>query len=111
VPGGPTLLKPATIEAMWRNQLPEGMAVRIPNVRGNEGRGFGLGSSVVLRPAPGDPQDAAGEVAWGGMAGTMWWIHPRHGVAGVLMTQRYLGSGDPYAGVFKRQAYRALGLR
>ena len=44
------------------------------------------------------------------MAGTMWWIHPGHGVAGVLMTQRYQGSGDPYAQVFKREAYRALGL-
>jgi CubicO group peptidase (beta-lactamase class C family) len=111
VPGGPTLLAPATLAEMWRNQLPAGMPVAIPNTPPYEGRGFGLGSSIVLRPGANDPRDSAGEVAWGGMAGTMWWIHPGHGIAGVLMTQRYFGSGHPYGIVFKREAYRALGLQ
>ena len=29
-------------------------------------------------------------------AGTIWWIHPRLNIAGVLMTQRYFGFGNPY---------------
>ena len=109
IPGGPTLLKAETLADMARNHLAPGLCVRFPDAPVNPGRVFGLGSAVLAQPGPLDPPGAAGEVNWGGMAGTLWWINPRVGIAGVLMTQRYLGFGDPYAVEFKRLAYQALG--
>ena len=109
MPGGPTLLKAETLADMARNHLAPGLCVRFPDAPVNPGRVFGLGSAVLAQPGPLDPPGAAGEVNWGGMAGTLWWINPRLGIAGVLMTQRYLGFGDPYAVEFKRLAYQALG--
>jgi CubicO group peptidase (beta-lactamase class C family) len=73
------------------------------------GRAFGLGSSVAVHPGPYDPEEVAGEVSWGGLAGTVWWFNPRLGIAGVLMTQRYYGQGGLHTIAFKKAAYRALG--
>ncbi len=109
MPGGRTLLKAETLADMARNQLPAGLCVRFPNLPVNPGRVFGLGSAVLASPGPFDPPAAAGEVNWGGMAGTMWWINPRLNVAGVLMTQRYMGFGNPYAAQFMHLAYQGLG--
>ncbi len=69
----------------------------------------GLGSAVLDHPGPLDPPTAAGEVSWGGLAGTSWWINPRLNIAGVLMTQRYYGQGGIYTVIFKNEAYKALG--
>ncbi|MEP7300622.1 MAG: serine hydrolase domain-containing protein [Caldimonas sp.] len=110
IPGGPTLLKAETLQQMWQDQLPPGLCVQFPNVPRLEGRRFALGSSITTGPGPNDPAEVAGEVSWGGLAGTIWWINPRLGIAAVLMTQRYFGFGNPYAFEFKRQAYRALGF-
>ena len=70
---------------------------------------FGLGSSVRLSSDPGLPEQVAGEVSWGGLAGTIWWINPTLGIGAVLLTQRYFGFGNPYAYEFHREAYKALG--
>lgn len=110
MPGGPTLLKPETLALMNRNHLPPGLHVQFPNMPTNPGRGFGLGSSVLTVPGRFDPPQAADEVSWGGVAGTVWWINPRLNIAGVLMTQRYMGFGNPYTFEFKRLAYQALGF-
>jgi CubicO group peptidase (beta-lactamase class C family) len=107
--GDPTLLKPETISMMATNQLPAGMGIQIPNMPPVVGRGFGLGSSVVISPAPFDPKEVTGEVSWGGLAGTDWWFNPRLNVAGILMTQRYFGPWGKYTIAFKRESYRALG--
>lgn len=109
IPGGPTLLKAATLEQMFSNQLPPGLCVRFPNVPLQPAWRFGLGSSVRLGSDPGSPENVGGEVSWGGLAGTLWWINPRLGIAAVLMTQRYFGFGNPYAYEFNRHAYKALG--
>ncbi len=110
IPGGPTLLKPETIDLMWRSQLPPGLCVQFPNVPRDPNRGFALGSALNTGPVMGSPDEAVGEVGWGGLAGTIWWMNPRIGIAAVLMTQRWFGFGNPYAIEFKRQAYRALGF-
>ena len=106
---GLTLLKPETIALMGTNQLPAGQWVEFPNFPPMVGRGFGLGSSVAVRPGPLDPEEIAGEVSWGGLAGTSWWYNHRLNIAGVLMTQRYFGQGNPFVIAFKQQAYKALG--
>ena len=110
LPGGTALLKPDTIDLMYRNQLAVDLCVRFPNVPPFRNKGFGLGSSVTIGPSPLEPKEVVGEVGWGGLAGTIWWINPRIGIAGILMTQRYFGFGNPYSFVFKGQAYKALGF-
>jgi CubicO group peptidase (beta-lactamase class C family) len=110
LPGGMTLLEPRTIELMFRNHLPPGLCVQFPNLPRFEQRCYGLGSSVTLGAGHGEPADIVGEVGWGGLAGTVWWINPRIGIAGVLMTQRWFGFENPHIYEFKRQAYRALGF-
>ncbi len=109
IPDGPTLLKPATLDRMFANQLPPGIHVRFPNVPSQPGWRFGLGSSVRESSDTGEPANVAGEVSWAGLAGTLWWINPRLGIAAVLLTQRYFGVGNPYTYHFKRHAYGALG--
>ena len=108
LPGGPTLLQPATIDAMFSDHLPPGLCVQFPNRPRLENRHFGLGSAVTVGPVPGEPEATLGEVGWSGLAGTLWWINPRLNVAAALMTQRYFAFGDPYTLEFKREAYRAL---
>jgi CubicO group peptidase (beta-lactamase class C family) len=83
--------------------------VRFPNVPTQPGWRFGLGSSVRESSGPAEPENVAAEVSWGGLAGTLWWINPRLGIAAVLLTQRYFGFGNPYAYHFKLHAYQALG--
>ena len=109
IPGGATLLRAATLELMFSNQLPGSLCVRFPNVPLQPGWRFGLGSSVRISSDPGLPGEVAGEVSWGGLAGTLWWINPRLGIAAVLLTQRYFGFGNPYAYEFHRHSYKALG--
>ncbi|HEY6513815.1 MAG TPA: serine hydrolase domain-containing protein, partial [Burkholderiaceae bacterium] len=108
LPGGPTLLKPATIDRLMVNQLPVGSFIRFPGVGVHAGKGFGLAGGIVVTPPSTEHPEATGELYWGGMAGTQWWIAPRHGFAGVLMTQRWLGYGDPFVADLKREVYRAV---
>jgi len=110
IPGGPTLLKEETIAEMNRNHLPGALCVQFPNMPRFENQRFGLGSAVMTGPVAGQPDQAVGEVGWGGLAGTAWWINPQIGIAAVLMTQRYFGHGHPYTLEFKRQAYSTLGF-
>jgi CubicO group peptidase (beta-lactamase class C family) len=56
-----------------------------------------------------DPAEVSGEMSWGGLAGTIWWLNPRLNIAGILMTQRYFGQGGPHNVLFKLEAYKALG--
>ena len=59
-------------------------------------------------PTPRGLYDAAGELFWGGVAGTQWWISPKAGVAGLIMTQRQMAFTHPFAVEFKRLAYEAV---
>jgi CubicO group peptidase (beta-lactamase class C family) len=70
LPGGQSLLKPATVELMMTNQLPGGVWIRFAAVGELRGRGHGLGGGLIMEPSPFDHQDAGGEFFWGGSAGT-----------------------------------------
>jgi CubicO group peptidase (beta-lactamase class C family) len=111
LPGGPTLLKPDTIALMMTNQLPEGIWMRFPGVGELRGRGFGLAGGLILEPSPFDHKSASGELFWGGLAGTQWWISPKADVAGLMMTQRQMAFTHPFAVEFKRLAYEAVKLK
>lgn len=108
LPGGPTLLKPATITQMMTNQLPPGVFIRFPVAGEIPGKGFGLAGAVTLAPSAIDPPLSTGELQWGGIAGTHWWIVPKVNLAAVVMTQRQMAFWHPFSFEFKQLAHRAL---
>jgi CubicO group peptidase (beta-lactamase class C family) len=110
MPGGPTLLRPETLHTMMRNQLAEGANIRFAMLGDIRGKGFGLGGAITVAPSPVDPADSAGEFQWGGLAGTHWWISPRHGLAGVLMAQREMGFWNPFSFEVKRAIWQGAGV-
>lgn len=108
LPGGPTLLKPETIAQMMANQLPEGQWIRFATMGEQPGKAFSLAGGLIQKPGPFDHADAAGELYWGGVAGTQWWISPRRNMAGVMMAQRQMAFVHPFSFEFKRLAYDAI---
>ena len=110
MPGGDALLKPDTLHLMMQNHLPQGTGISFPGIGDVPGKGFGYGGAVTLTPSSIDPAGSTGEFEWGGIAGTHWWINPRHGIAGVLMTQRLMSFWHPFSFDFKRAAYQAVGV-
>lgn len=109
--GGETVLKPESITLMMQNHLPAGQGISFPGVGDVPNKGFGLGGAVTLYPAESDPPGSQNEFEWGGIAGTHWWISPRHNLAGVLMTQRLMSFWHPFSFDFKRLAYRGAGIQ
>jgi CubicO group peptidase (beta-lactamase class C family) len=108
LPGGPTLLKPDTLELMMTNRLPEGVWIRFAAFGELQGKGHGLAGALILEPSVYDHQDARGEFFWGGAAGTQWWISPETNTAGLIMAQRQMAFAHPFAVEFKRLAYEAV---
>ena len=108
LPGGPTLLKPETIALMITNQLPDGQWIRFAMMGEQPGKAHGLAGGLILKPSPIDHPDASGELYWGGVAGTQWWISPKKNMAGVMMAQRQMAFVHPFSFEFKRLAYEAV---
>ena len=50
-----------------------------------------------------------GELQWGGLAGTHWFVSPATGLAGVVMTQRFMGFWHPFWFEYKARVYDAAG--
>jgi hypothetical protein len=44
------------------------------------------------------------------VAGTHWWISPRHNLAGVMMAQRQMAFWHPYSFEFKKRVFHAMGV-
>lgn len=113
LPGGPRLLKDATVAEAMRNQLAPEQCVQFPGDGpaahiGRQPRfGFGLAGAVTLAPHALGGEDSVGELQWGGLAGTHWWIAPRAGLAGAFMTHRLMAFWHPCWFEFKRRAHRA----
>jgi CubicO group peptidase (beta-lactamase class C family) len=108
LPGGSTLLKPDTIAAAMTNQLPDGQWIRFAMMGEMPGQAHALAGGLILKPSPFMHPDAAGELYWGGVAGTQWWISPKTNSAGVMMTQRQMAFIHPFVFEFKRLAYDAI---
>ena len=71
------------------------------------GAGFGLGFSVVLDPGALGELASVGEYAWGGAAGTRFWIDPTERLIGIFMTQSIPHRTDLRA-KFKALVYQAV---
>ena len=111
MPGGATLLQPDTIALMMRNHLPAGVGIAFPGIGSLPTKGFGFGGAVNLQPSRIDPAASAGEFEWGGIAGTHWWISPRHNLVGVVMAQRQMSFWHPFSFEFKKLVYQAVVAR
>ena len=106
--GGPTLLKPETLALLTNNQLADGVSLRFAMMGELKGKAHGLAGGLILQPSPIDHPDSQGEIYWGGVAGTQWWISPKRNMAGVMMAQRQMAFIHPFSFEFKRLAYEAV---
>jgi len=104
----PTLLRPETLALMMTNQLAEGLCLKSAVFGEVRGKGHGLAGAVTRVPSAMEAPHAIGEFHWGGIAGTHWWIHPQHRLAGIVMTQRHWAFWHPFAFEWKRAIYQQL---
>ena len=109
MPGQPSMLKPATLAAMFVDQVPAERCVHFRFTGELPSLGFGLGGALSRRPSALHPAAAVGELQWGGLAATHWWLSPATGLAGVVMAQRHFGFWHPFWFDYKRQVYEAAG--
>jgi CubicO group peptidase (beta-lactamase class C family) len=110
MPGQPSrLLQPATLVAMFTDQVAPHLCVQFPVPGPIHSLGYGLGGAVVRRASSLEPPGAVGELQWGGLAGTHWFINPVNGLAGVVMCQRHFGFWHPAWFAYKRRLYAAAG--
>jgi CubicO group peptidase (beta-lactamase class C family) len=115
LPGHGKLLKPETLAELFRDQLPANRSLQfaqsgqmhipdgpVPSL------GFSLCGAVTRASSDFQPNTPVGEVQWGGLAGPHWWISPKTGTAGVLMTQRFMGFWNPFWFEYKQHIHAAL---
>jgi CubicO group peptidase (beta-lactamase class C family) len=102
------LLRPQTLALMMKNQLADGLCLKSSVFGEVRGKGHGLAGAVTRVPSGLESPNSVGEFHWGGIAGTHWWIHPQHRIAGVVMTQRHWAFWHPFAFDWKRTVYQAV---
>lgn len=108
LPGGATILGRETIAQVMTNQLPAGRWIRFPNLGEITGKGYGLAGAVTVAPTALDPAGSAGELQWGGVAGTHWWIAPQKNLVGLFMTQRRMAFWHPFFFELRKLVYEAV---
>ncbi len=89
---GVRLLGRKTVEYMTCNHLPgnrdlAAMGQPVFSETPFAGVGFGLGFSVALDPAAANVIDSPGQFAWGGLAGTYFWVDPLEELSVILFAQ------------------------
>ncbi len=111
--GGQRYLSRKTVDLMRANHLPGGqdlpaLSRSMFSEASYEGVGFGLGfaitgkSSLTLLPG------SDGDMSWGGLASTYFWIDPEEDMIGLLMTQLMPSSTWPVRRELRTLAYAAL---
>jgi CubicO group peptidase (beta-lactamase class C family) len=73
-----------------------------------DGVGFGLGFAVMLDPAAAKSPASEGELSWGGMASTTFWVDPAEEITVVFMTQLVPSSAHPIRPQLRHLVYQAL---
>jgi CubicO group peptidase (beta-lactamase class C family) len=104
----PALLRTGNWGWVFDNQLPPGMSIGFPDDPVLAGRGHSFAGSVSFARTSANPHVSAGDLEWGGMAGTHWLVSPANDYAVVLMTQRMEGFGLPFWTEFKERTWQAL---
>jgi CubicO group peptidase (beta-lactamase class C family) len=109
-PEGP-LLRPETVADMTRNHLPGDLASMGQgtfNEISYDGIGFGLGFSVVIDPKLVGYSCVAGEVAWGGLASTAFWVDRANDLTVSFFTQLTPSDLYPIRWNLRNLVYQAL---
>ncbi len=111
--GGTPLLGSRTLRFMGRNHLPGGKELKTvarPTISEtqNAGMGFGLGFSVVLDPPRTKTLCSEGELAWGGLASTTFWVDPKERITVLFLTQLAPSSTYPLRSQLRQLTYSAL---
>jgi CubicO group peptidase (beta-lactamase class C family) len=106
--GGAPLLQANSLPLVFDNQLPAGLWIGFPDAPRTTGRGHSYAGSVTVESSAADPTSRPGDLQWGGLAATKWWIWPSRKVAVALMTQRYMGSDLPFWPEFQALVRSAL---
>jgi CubicO group peptidase (beta-lactamase class C family) len=95
---GARILAPATVALMSANHLPEGVGLNSDGRNAGglfaPGMGFGLGFSRIQDQAKAGTLAGEGTLAWGGAAGTWFWIDPKNDLFFIGMIQRFGGSNS-----------------
>jgi CubicO group peptidase (beta-lactamase class C family) len=110
---GTRLLSPRTVAYMGRNHLPGGLDLeafgRPLNAEAPfRGVGFGLGFAVVIDPARGKVVCSDGELSWGGLASTTFWIDQQEQLTVSFFTQLLPSSAYPIRPQLRQLVYQAL---
>jgi CubicO group peptidase (beta-lactamase class C family) len=109
---GARILSPATVKLMSANHLPEGQGLNTDGRGGTQaadGLGFGLGFSSLHDPVRAGSLAGEGTLAWGGAAGTWFWVDPENDLFFIGMIQRFSGGASLGAADLSRaMVYRAL---
>lgn len=82
--GTDTIISPALVDEMTKNQLPEGEGVF--KLGGEVGIGFGLGFSVYLKEW--GNKGHKGDFAWRGIGNTHFYCSPKEDLVVIIMTQK-----------------------
>ena len=110
---GARLLSPKTIELMSYNHLPGGrdiatMSKSMFSEAAYAGLGFGLGFSTTIDPAATLIPASKGDLSWGGLASTFFWVDPVEDLAVVMMTQLMPSSSYPIRRELRTLVYSAF---
>lgn len=111
---GVRLIAPMTLGLMAANHIPGGRdiaEVSTPSMfseAGYAGVGFGLGFGVSTSVARTLMPGSAGDLFWGGMASTYFWIDPAEDMAVVQMAQNMPSSLYPIRRELRTLVYSAL---
>jgi CubicO group peptidase (beta-lactamase class C family) len=110
---GVRLLSPRTVRYMGRNHLPGGLDLatfgRPINAEDpRRGSGFGLGFGVVIDPVRAGVVCSPGELSWGGLASTAFWIDPAEELTVSFFTQLIPSSLLPIRPQLRQLVYQAL---
>ena len=110
---GVRLLSPRTVAYMTRNHLPGNQDLaqfgRPLNAESPQvGTGFGLGFGVVIDPVSLKLVCSEGELSWGGMASTAFWLDPAQELTVSFFTQLIPSSAHPIRPQLRQLVYQAL---
>jgi CubicO group peptidase (beta-lactamase class C family) len=109
MPGRPSVLKPETLAALFTDQLSTDRHVHFAHLGKFPSLGFGLGGAITRGASALQGALGQGELQWGGLAGTHWFVSPATGLAGVVMAQRHWGFWHPFWFQYKSRLYQAVG--
>ena len=110
---GTRLLGTRTLAYMARNHLPGGADLesfgrRLFAETTFDGIGYGLGFAVLLDPVANKVLSTPGELAWGGLASTFFWVDPAEQVTAIFLTQLMPSSLYPLRSELRQLVYQAL---